>query len=74
MRKSFGAPGNLIAAVGFYNSEHSGDEKISPLQRDFIISEGMGDEKTPEAPGILIAAVRFYNSECLSDEKIPQGP
>ncbi len=28
MRKSSGAPENLIVAAGFYNSERLGDEKI----------------------------------------------
>ena len=39
MRKLPGAPENLIAAVGFYNSECLSDEKITSPQHDFTIPE-----------------------------------
>ena len=80
MRKSSGAPENLIAAARFYISERLGDEKIfrgprvSSPQHDFTIPEDWVMRKSPRATENLIVAAGFYNSKCLSDEKIFRDP
>ena len=57
MRKSSGAPENLIAAARFYISERLGDEKIfrGPeiliAAAIFYNSKCLSDEKIPGGPG-----------------------
>ena len=63
MRKSSGAPENLIPTAGFYNSRGLSDEKIPPggpeiliVAAGFYISKCPSDEKIPGGPESLIAA------------------